>query len=188
MHKSRLQPGESVAVFGVGGLGMSAIQIANAMGAQAIFAVDIQPSKLAFARQHGAIPIDARDSDPVEQIKQITGGDGVDVALELIGLPQTIRQAIESVGVFGRVAMVGLSDATVEIDPYNELLMREAELIGVADHLARELPALIAFVESGMIDLSTVVSKTIPLDAEAINATFDALDEYEDIGRIVIEP
>lgn len=186
--KARLQPGESIAVFGVGGLGMSAIQIAIAIGARDVFAVDINPSKLAFAAEHGAIPVDARQSDPVGQIKELTGGSGADVALELIGLPGTMRQAIESVGVFGRVAMVGLSEGRIEIDPYNELLMREAELIGVADHLAKEIPALINFIASGKIDLSTVISKTIPLDADVINATFDALDEYQDMGRVVIEP
>ncbi len=186
--RSRLQPGETIAVFGVGGLGMSAVQIANAIGAAQVFAVDINPSKLTFASRHDAIPVDGRQSDPVEQIKQMTGGSGVDVALELIGLPVTMRQAIEAVGIFGRVAMVGLSEDKVEIDPYNELLMREAELIGVADHLAKEIPAMIGFVESGKIDLSTVISKTIPLDADAINSTFDALDDYEDLGRVVITP
>lgn len=188
IKKARLQPGEAVAVFGVGGLGMSAIQIATAMGAAQVFAVDINPSKLDFARQVGAIPIDNCESDPVALIKDRTSGRGVDVALELIGLPVTIRQAIESIGVFGRVAMVGLSEELIEIDPYNELLMREAELIGVSDHLAKEIPALIELVRSGSIDLSTVISKSIPLEANAINITFDVLDEYVDIGRVVINP
>jgi D-arabinose 1-dehydrogenase-like Zn-dependent alcohol dehydrogenase len=84
--------------------------------------------------------------------------------------------------------MVGLSEGRIEIDPYNELLMREAELIGVADHLAKELPTLIDFVETGKIDLSNVITKSIPLDADMINETFDALDSYVDIGRIVIQP
>ncbi|MGD2057339.1 MAG: zinc-binding dehydrogenase [Anaerolineales bacterium] len=186
--KARLQPGETIAVFGVGGLGMSAIQIAQAVGAKRVFAVDINPSKLEFTHEHGAIAIDAREGDPITQIKALNGGEGVDVALELIGLPVTMRQAVESVGVFGRVALVGLSENTIEIDPYNELLMREAELIGVADHLARELPALIHFVEAGDVDLSSVITRTIPLDAVMINETFDALDDYEDIGRVVIMP
>lgn len=188
IKKARLQAGETIAVFGVGGLGMSAIQIALAMGARQVFAVDINASKLSFAQQHGAIAIDARDSDTVEQVRQLTGGRGVDVALELIGLPGTMRQAVESVGIFGRVAMVGLSSEPIEIDPYNELLMREAELIGVADHLARELPALIELVRTGKVDLSGVITRSVPLDAGVINETFDALDDYVDIGRIVINP
>lgn len=188
IQKARLQPGETVAIFGIGGLGMSALQIAVALGAARVFAVDINRSKLEFARRSGAIAIDAHQVDPVKEIKRLNDGKGVDVALELIGLPTTMRQAIESIGVFGRAAMVGLSDAMIELDPYNELLMREAELIGVADHLARELPALIDFVATGKIDLSFVVTKRIPLDAGIINAIFDDLDAYVDMGRVVIEP
>lgn len=188
VRKARLQPGETIAVFGVGGLGMSAIQIANCMGAGAVFAIDLNPSKLAFAGAKGAIAIDASKANPVEQIFELTSGRGVDVALELIGLPETMRQAVESLTVFGRAAMVGLSDKSIEIKPYQELLMREAEVIGVADHLANELPALIEFVRSGKLDLSGVISETIPLDARRINETFDALDRYEDIGRVVITP
>jgi 2-desacetyl-2-hydroxyethyl bacteriochlorophyllide A dehydrogenase len=188
IQKARLQPGETIAIFGVGGLGMSALQIALAIGARKVFAVDINSSKLEFAFRAGAIAVNASDGNPVDRIKALNDGKGVDVALELIGLPVTIRQAIEVVGVFGRVAMVGLSEHKIEIDPYNELLMREAELIGVADHLAKELPTLINFVQTGKIDLSGVISKTIPLDAGMINETFDALDEYVDIGRVVIQP
>ncbi|MGD8864190.1 MAG: zinc-binding dehydrogenase [Anaerolineales bacterium] len=188
INKARLQPGESLAVFGVGGLGMSAIQIANAYGANKVFGVDINPSKLEFAKQHGVIPIDATKDDPIQKIKDLNEGRGVDVALELIGLPVTMRQAVESVGVFGRVALVGLSAEHIEIDPYNELLMREAELIGVADHLARELPTLIDLVATGKVDLTGVITKSIPLDVDRINHTFDMLDQYVDIGRVVINP
>jgi propanol-preferring alcohol dehydrogenase len=188
VQKARLQPGETIAIFGIGGLGMSAVQIARTFGAASVFAVDINASKLEFARKAGAIAIDANQIDPVTEIKRLNDGRGVDVSLELIGLPATMRQAVESVGIFGRVAMVGLSDTMIEIDPYNELLMREVELIGVADHLAKELPALIDFVANGKIDLSSVVTQKIPLDADQINETFDALDQYVDIGRVVIEP
>ena len=188
IQKARLQPGETIAIFGIGGLGMSAVQIARALDAASVFAVDINPSKLDFARNAGAIPIDANQLDPVTEIKRLNDGKGVDVALELIGLPATMRQAVESLGIFGRAALVGLNEMMLEIDPYNELLMREAELIGVADHLAIELPTLIDFVVTGKIDLSAVITKRIPLDADRINATFDALDQYLDIGRVVIEP
>jgi propanol-preferring alcohol dehydrogenase len=188
LNKARLKPGETVAVFGVGGLGMSAIQIAYAYGARTVYGVDINPSKLEFAHHHGAIPINAQSDDPVMQIKEHNNGRGVDVALELIGLPLTMRQAIESVAVFGRVAMVGLSAENIEIDPYNELLMREAELIGVADHLANELPVLIHMVAAGKVDLSGVITRSISLDLDLINETFDALDQYADIGRVIIKP
>ena len=92
LNKARLKPGESVAIFGVGGLGLSAIQLAKAFGAREVFAVDIQPLKLDLARRFGAVPINAIDQEPVAEIKRQTAGRGVDVALELIGLPLTMRQ------------------------------------------------------------------------------------------------
>ena len=99
-----------------------------------------------------------------------------------------MRQAIDSVGVFGRVALVGLNEKKIEIDPYRELLLKEAEIIGVSDHLASEIPTLINFVQTGKLDLSKVISHTIPLDANLINETFDQLDNYSHTGRVVITP
>ena len=96
LRKARLQAGETVAVFGVGGLGMSAIQLAHGLGALEVYAVDINPDKLALAEQFGAIPVNASQVDPVAEIIRLTGGRGVDVALELIGLPLTMRQAVQS--------------------------------------------------------------------------------------------
>lgn len=188
LRKARLKAGERVAVFGVGGLGMSAVQLAYAMGALRVFGVDLNPDKLALAEKYGAVPINASQADAIEEIKRLTQGKGVDVALELIGLPVTMRQAIDSAGIFGRIALVGLNEKTVEINPYVELLGKEAEIIGVSDHLASEIPTLIDFVRSGKLDLSKVISHTIPLDVDLINETFDQLDSYSHKGRVVITP
>jgi len=188
LRKTRLNAGETLAVFGVGGLGMSAVQLAYAMGALRVFGVDINPGKLALAEQYGAVPINAGQVEAVEEIKRQTQGKGVDVALELIGLPVTMRQAIDCVGVFGRIALVGINEKTIEIDPYAELLGREAEIIGVSDHLASEIPILIGFVRFGKLDLSKVISHTIPLEGDAINESLDQLDAYTLPGRVVITP
>jgi 2-desacetyl-2-hydroxyethyl bacteriochlorophyllide A dehydrogenase len=188
LRKSRLEAGETVAVFGVGGLGMSAVQLARAFGALDVYAVDIDADKLKMAEGFGAIPIDGSETDPVAAIKRLTNGKGVDVALELIGLPVTTRQAIESAAVFGRVVMVGLTDRTVTVDPYRELICREAELIGSADHLAHELPTLIEMARRGALDLSQVVTDTVPLDAEKINATMDRIESFGSGVRVVITP
>jgi propanol-preferring alcohol dehydrogenase len=153
-----------------------------------VYAVDIKADKLALAENYGAIPVNAQDVDPVEEIKRLTDGRGVDVALELIGLPVTMRQALDVLAVFGRLGLVGLNEEKIEVDPYWELLGREAEIIGVSDHLASEMPTLIEYARSGKLDLSKVISHTVPLDAEAINATFDELDSYSHAGRVVIVP
>jgi len=188
LRKSRLQPGERAAIFGSGGLGVSAIQLALAYGASQVFAVDVQPGKLAFAEQLGALPIDASQDDPVSQIRALTAGEGVDVALELVGLPLTMDQAFRSLGVKGRAAIAGLTDRTFEIAPYVDLLNKEAEIIGVSDHLAQEIPELIDWVQRGKLDLSRAVTKSVALEAEPINAVLDQLDTFSEDVRVVIKP
>jgi 2-desacetyl-2-hydroxyethyl bacteriochlorophyllide A dehydrogenase len=188
LRKGRVRAGETVAVFGVGGLGMSGVQLARAFGALNVYAVDINADKLRMAEGFGAIPVNAAETDPVAEIKRLTDGRGVDVALELIGLPLAARQAVESLAIFGRVVMVGLTDQTIEVDPYRELICREAELIGAADHLAHELPTLIELARRGVLDLSDVVTGTVPLDADAVNETMDRLERFGGDVRVVITP
>ena len=143
LRKSRMRAGELVAVFGIGGLGISALQLASIFGALDVYAVDINRKKLALAKEYGAIPINASSSDPVAEIRRMTQGRGVDVALELIGLPETMRQAVQCLSFMGRAVVAGLSDQPLEIDTYGELLGKEVEIIGTSDHLLTELPAVI---------------------------------------------
>ncbi len=188
LNKARLKAGETVAIFGVGGLGVSALQLARAFGAGEIFAVDIKPGKLEMARQLGAIPVNASQGDPVAEIKRLTAGRGVDVALELIGLPLTMQQAVRSLAIKGRALLVGITEKSFEIAPYSEVLNKEAEIIGVSDHLAHEIPRLIEWVSEGRLKLSGVITETVPLEAAAINDTLDRLEEFGDAVRVVIRP
>jgi D-arabinose 1-dehydrogenase-like Zn-dependent alcohol dehydrogenase len=140
LRKGRVKAGETVAVFGVGGLGLSAIQLAKAMGAVEVYAVDIQQDKLELASEYDAIPIDASRVDAVEEIRKLTQGRGANVALEMIGLRKTMEQAIDCVGVLGRAVMVGLNQQPISINTYLQVLGKEAEIIGSNDHLLHELP------------------------------------------------
>jgi 2-desacetyl-2-hydroxyethyl bacteriochlorophyllide A dehydrogenase len=187
-RKGRLQPGETVAVFGMGGLGVSAVQLARAFGALDVYAVDINRKKLELARSLGAVAVDATGADPAEEIRRLTGGRGVDVAVEVIGLPQTLRQAVQSLGVFGRAVVAGITDQPFEVDSYPQLLCKEAEIIGSADHLRSEMPLLIEFVRRGVLDLSGVITRTVPLDAGAVNREMDALEAFGGDLRSVITP
>ena len=188
LRKARLQPGETVAVFGAGGLGMSAIQLAFACGAARVFAVDIRPEKLKLASEFGAIPVDASAADPAVEIKTLTGGRGVDVALELLGIPEVMRQGLLSLSVLGRLAIAGLTDGRFDIAPYQELLGGETEVIGVSDHLASEIPLLIDFALTKKLDLTRIVTRTVPLDADAINRVLDELSQFGGAVRSVITP
>lgn len=188
LHKGRLKAGETVAVFGVGGLGLSAIQLAKAMGAVEVYAVDIQQDKLELASEYNAIPIHAGRNDAVEEIRRLTKGRGVDVALEMIGLQQTMKQTVESLGVMGRAVIVGISQIPLEVNPYSTLIGYEAEIIGSNDHLLRELPMLVEMVRNRTLDTSRVVSQVIPLDADKINQRLDDLEHYTSDVRVVIVP
>jgi len=118
----------------------------------------------------------------------LTDGKGVDVALELVGLPLTMQQAVRSLAVFGRAVLVGITDKPLKINSYTEVLGREAEIIGSSDHLMAELPLLFEFARRGALDLRSIVTHTVPLDADPINRALDALDEFAGDARTVIVP
>ncbi|MHA1591411.1 MAG: alcohol dehydrogenase catalytic domain-containing protein [Candidatus Heimdallarchaeaceae archaeon] len=187
LKKTRFKPGETIAIFGLGGLGISAMQLANIFGARVIYAIDIDSRKLETAEKLGAIPINAKKNDPVKKIMELTTGEGVDVALELIGLSITMEQGVRSLARFGRLGLVGITTNVFEISSY-EAICREKEIIGVSDHLLSELPFLLNFAEQGKLDLSKVVTKVVPLEAEAINEVHHQLKEFKADFRTVIKP
>jgi propanol-preferring alcohol dehydrogenase len=186
LNKARFKAGESIAIFGFGGLGFSALQLARAFDCGDAYVVEINPAKLASAATMGAVAIDARAADPVEQIRNATAGRGVDVALELIGSAKTMRQAVRCLGPLGRAGLVGLTVESMSIFPYAELINKEAEIIGVSDHLATELPAVIEFARSGKLRFPSETLRTVDLDAAQINAALDALQDSIDHVRTVI--
>ena len=186
LNKARLKSGESVAIFGFGGLGFSALQLAQAFECGQIYVVEVSRAKLQLATKLGAIVIDAKASDPVEQIKDATDGKGVDVSLELIGLAKTMQQAVQCLGALGRAAIVGLTKDSMSILPYAELINKEAEIIGVSDHLASELPTLLEFARSGKLRFPPEVLRVVGLDAGQINAALDALQHSIDHVRTII--
>ncbi len=188
IRKARLAPGERVAAFGIGGLGLSALQLARICGAGEVFAVDVDPVKLAAAARLGATPIDPAQGAPEEQIREATGGAGVDVALEYAGLPLTQQQALASLGVRGRLALAGICREPFAVDSFGNLINREAEIVGVSDHLLGELFTLMDFVRRGLLDLDGVIAERVPLTADAINARLDTLARFRGQTRSVIVP
>ena len=188
LRKARLRAGETIAVFGVGGLGMSAVQLAKVFGALDVYAVDISAEKLRAARRYGALPVDASEGDPVRELRDRTGKRGVDVALALVGLPGPMRQAIQSLAPYGRAVLVGLTDRPLCVDTYREVLGKEAEIIGCSDHLLEELPLLVEFARQARLDLSRVVTETIPLEAGAVNGVVERLHRFGAGIRTVITP
>ena len=178
LRKARFVEGESVAIFGSGGLGTAAIGLAKALSASQVLAVDINPAKVAAAESLGAVGIDASIEDVVDTILEHTKGRGVDVALELVGSPIASQQAVRSLGVQGRAAMVGLTNEATEVDMYRELIGKERQIIGVSDHLPADIHELIELVRVGRLDVAQAISRTIDLDQDDVNAVFEELDQY----------
>ena len=188
LNKARLKAGESVAIFGFGGLGYSALQLARAFDCGSVYVVDINPAKLASAAALGAIPVAATAADAVQQIRDATAGKGVDVAIDFVGTAVTMNQAVRCLGILGRAAMVALSRDALSFIPYTDLINKEAEVIGVSDHLASEFPSLMRYAQSGKLTFPESALRFVGLDAAQINAALDALEISTDCIRAVIVP
>lgn len=188
LRKARFAAGESVGVFGAGGLGLSAVRLARACGANEVFAVDIDAGKRAQAIRAGAVAVDPAPASPESQIREATHGRGVDVALEFTGLATVQQQAFASLAVHGRAALAGIGGAPFRMRGYPDVINREIEIIGVSDHLRGELVTLMAFARRGVLDLRDVIEDRIPLDAAEINQRLDALAAFRGRTRSVITP
>ncbi len=187
LRRCRLSPGERVAIFGAGGLGASAIQLARSLGAAEVFAVDVNSTKLSNAEALGARPVDGADQ-PVDAIRAATDGNGVEVALDLLGSPDTLAAAVAALAPLGRAGVVGLIEGEIRLQPYRDVLVGEAELIGTSDHTAAELSELLKMARAGSIDLSNAITRTVPLDPAEVNGALDRLEAFGDDIRTVITP
>lgn len=188
LRQARITAGDTVAIFGAGGLGQSAVQLARICGAAKVFAVDIDATKLAAAEKYGAHPINATQGAADEQLRRATHGRGVDVALEFAGLPITQQQAVSALAVHGRAALAGITNKTFAVDSYGSVINHEATIVGVSDHLRSELVTLMAFACQGLLDLDSVITERLPLNAAEINQRLDALADFHGYTRSVITP
>jgi len=164
-NRGSLRIGEKVAVFGCGGLGIHGIQIAKVSGASLVIAVDPIDSALERAKKVGADEvIDPRKDSPVKKIKEMTGGMGVDLALEFIGLKETIGQAIRCIRVGGRVVVVGLGPDPIILPPPTQYVRAELSLLGSYGSTTSEIQSVIDLVASGKLDLSESITKRFSLE------------------------
>jgi len=159
---------DTVVVYGVGGLGSHAVQLASKIfKAKRVIAVDISEGKLEIAARMGASEVvNANSVDPVERIKEITEGRLADVVLDYVGQRKTIENAIRFIGMGGRVVLVGVSPDEIQLSPYKTIIGKEMALIGSDDHLKSELSKLIELIESRKLDLSTSITHKVRLEDE----------------------
>ena len=181
--------GQSVAVFGCGGVGDAAIAGARLAGAATIVAIDIDDRKLAIAKEFGAThTCNSASEDPVAFVRSVTGGFGADVCIEAIGLPDVYRQAFEARDLAGTVVLVGVPrpDVTLEL-PFIEVFGRGGALKSswYGDCLpSRDFPMLIDLYRQGRLDLDRFVSEEIGLDA--IEDAFHKMERGEVLRSVVV--
>jgi S-(hydroxymethyl)mycothiol dehydrogenase len=181
--------GDTVAVFGCGGVGNAAIAGARIAGARRIIAVDIDPRKLRWAKEFGASDvIDSSSSDPVEEIRRLTGGVGVDVAIEAVGRPESFAQAFFSRDHAGVVVLVGVPDPAMTVElPMIEIFGRGGAVKSswYGDALpTRDFPMLIDLYMRGVLDLDRFVSERISLDD--VEAAFARMTRGEVLRSVVM--
>jgi S-(hydroxymethyl)mycothiol dehydrogenase len=181
--------GDTVAVFGCGGVGDAAIAGSRLAGAAKIIAVDVDDRKLEWARGMGAThTVNSKDADPVAAIKELTGGFGVDVAIDAVGHPDVYRQAFDARDLAGTVVLVGVPNPTMTIElPLIEVFGRGGALKSswYGDCLpSRDFPMLIDLYLQGRFDLDAFVSETIGLGD--VEQAFEKMHRGEVLRSVVV--
>ena len=181
--------GDSVAVFGCGGVGDAAIAGSQLAGAHTIIAIDIDDRKLEWAREFGAThTINARNTDPVEAVRSLTGGDGVNVAIEAVGHPVTFEQAFYARDHAGTVVLVGVPSPDMKIElPMIEIFGRGGAVKSswYGDCLpTRDFPMFIELYLQGRLDLDRFVSETIGIGD--VEEAFHKMEQGEVLRSVVV--
>jgi len=191
LYTAGVRKGSSVAVFGCGGIGSSVIMGAKLARAGKIIGVDIAKNKLTWAKEFGATDVvNAAQVDPVEAIKELTDGNGVDYAFEAVGTPQTLLQALWSRDLSGTCTLIGVPDPTMTM----ELPMLRFFGLGGALKVSwygdclpsRDFPLLSNWYLSGELDLDRMVTRVIKL--EDTEEAFEAMERGETLRSVIRLP
>lgn len=194
MNTAGVRPGDTVAVFGVGGVGLSAVQMAAILEAKKVIAVDLDDGKLEFARQFGAThTVNAASQDPVEAIIELTGG-GADFAFDTIGVRATTEQILSAVrgggpgadNLGGTAVLVGIPGPEMTVDP-NLFVRDQRQFRGSlgAAYPERDFELYLRWHREGKFPLDKLVTRRYTLDQ--INEACDALRAGEILGRAIVE-
>ena len=186
VDRAQVRAGEWVAVHGCGGIGLSAVQISTALGANVI-GVDISDEKLAFATRLGAVAtVNATQQDPAGAIVEITRG-GAHVSVDALGIAATCRSSILSLRKRGRHLQIGMTSSAEQGQisvPIDLLVLRECSIIGTNGMGAPGFGAMLQMVERGKLAPKELVHRTVPL--EETGAVLESMDRYGTVGVTVI--
>lgn len=187
-NQADVRPGQSVAVFAVGGVGTQVLQMARAFGAAQVIAVDIRGDKLEKALEMGATHVvNGASEDAPARVRELANGRGVDVAIEALGSPITVRQAFESVRDGGKVVLIGIAAVGVEVPlEITRFVRRGITVVGSYGAKARsDMPEVVELVRRGAVDTSAPITRRYTLDE--VNDAYGALASGDIVGRAIIE-
>jgi D-arabinose 1-dehydrogenase-like Zn-dependent alcohol dehydrogenase len=186
--RAGLRPGESVGLWGIGGLGVHAVMVARMVGAAPIIALD--PSKAARERalDRGADhALDPTEDGVVDRVWELTGGLGLDVAVDLFGANRVLVQADACLGRFGRLVIIGLSNEPISLGPNALFGVTSHSLLGHLGYDKSHLDQLISFVASGRLDVSGSISDVMPLE-DVVRGVERLASKEGDPIRLVVAP
>ena len=186
--RAKLQAGESVGLWGIGGLGTHAVQLARMMGAALVIAVDPLESARTRALQLGAdAAIDPKTEDVAKRVFEITDGRRLDVAVDLVGANVVIRQAVSCLGRNGRAVMVGLSLEPLTLEPSLLFGVQSHSVLGHLGYQKKHLDELVRLLASGRLDLSASISDVMPL-VEVKEGVRRLAEKDGDPVRLIVKP
>ena len=187
-ERAALRPGESIGLWGIGGLGTHAVQIARLVGAGLVIAIDPLPTARERALSLGAdAALDPASDDVVGEITALTNGRKLDVAVDLVGSNAVMRQAVQSLAIRGRAVMVGLSLDPLQLGPGILLGVQSQSILGHLGYDRRHLDALVSLLARGRLDLTASISDVLPLDD--VGKGIERLARKEgDPVRLIVRP
>jgi threonine dehydrogenase-like Zn-dependent dehydrogenase len=188
VHTGQVRIGESVGVWGVGGVGTHIVQLARLVGAVPVIAVDIKAEVLDRAVELGAdYAFDACDDQLHDKIADLTGGRKLDVAFDAVGLKSTFEQALDSVRVGGRLVAVGMSDQSPTVGPTAMFGLSQKHVLGHLGYQNVDIETLATLVSHGRLDLSRSISEIVSL--EDVRVGIEKLERQEGNPiRILVKP
>jgi S-(hydroxymethyl)glutathione dehydrogenase/alcohol dehydrogenase len=189
LNTAAVQPGSSVAVIGCGGVGQSVVQGARIAGATTIIAIDLAAGRREAARAAGAThTVDPAEADPLEQVRALTSGRGVDYSFEVVGRPALVAQAFEAARAEGTVVLVGMPSVGDTITlPAIPAVFSGKRLVGSpvgGSQILRDFPRFIRLAESGALDLGSMISRRISLGE--INDGIATLTRTDGVRTVVV--
>jgi S-(hydroxymethyl)mycothiol dehydrogenase len=189
LYTAGVRLGSTVAAFGCGGVGTSAMQGARLAHARTIVAVDTDPRKLEWAKLFGATHVvNPRDGDPVQQIRDLTGGLGVDYSFDAVGLPLTLQQALACRDLAGICTLIGVPNTGIKVElPMDDVFSRGGSLrvSWYGDCLpSRDFPMLVDWYKCGELQLDELITRRVQLGE--VDAAFAAMERGETLRSVVV--